>query len=193
MRTPDFPVDFQFTDRWPSASQRLVPRGFDPNTKLSASELKTLFEAARWAPSCANEQSWQFYHAKDESSQQLFLSFLNEANQYWAKNASHVIIVCARKTFAASGKVNAHSWYDAGAAWMSLALQARKLGYHAHCMAGIQHTVIAEKLQLDTAAVGIIAAIAVGKQGDASHLSDKHKAQENPNARKPQSEFVFAV
>lgn len=186
MRTPDFPVDKEFTDRW-------SPRGFDPNVKLSDAELKTLFEAARWAPSCANEQSWQFYHAKDDTSRELFLSFLNEANQYWAKNASHVIIVCARKTFVASGKPNAHSWYDAGAAWMSLALQARKLGYHAHCMAGIQHAVIAAKLKIDASAVDIIAAIAVGKQGDASHLSERHKAQETPNARKPQGEFVFAV
>ncbi|MFO1480602.1 MAG: nitroreductase family protein [Turneriella sp.] len=186
MRTPDFPVDKEFTDRW-------SPRGFDPSVQLSDTELKTLFEAARWAPSCANEQSWQFYHAKDDASRALFLSFLNEANQYWAKNASHIIIVCARKTFAASGKPNAHSWYDAGAAWMSLALQARKMGYHAHCMAGIQHAVIAEKLKIDTAAVDIVTAIAVGKQGDASHLNERHKAQETPNARKPQNEFVFAV
>jgi len=53
--------------------------------------------------------------------------------------------------------------------------------------------VIAEKLKIDTGAVDIVAAIAVGKQGDASQLSDKHKAQEAPNARKPQSEFVIAV
>jgi len=186
MRTPDFPIAEQFTERW-------SPRGFDPSHKLTEQELKTLFEAARWAPSCANEQSWLFYHAKDESSRDLFLSCLNEANQYWAKNASHIIIVCARKTFAASGKPNAHSWYDAGAAWMSLALQAHKMGYHAHCMAGIQHAVIAEKLQIDTSVVDIVTAIAVGKQGDASHLNERHKSQEAPNARKPQSEFVIAV
>lgn len=186
MRTPDYPVDSQFTERW-------SPRGFDPAVRLSEAELKTLFEAARWAPSCANEQSWLFFHAKDDASRDMFLSFLNESNQYWAKNASHVIVVCARKTFAASGKPNAHSWFDVGAAWMSLALQARKMGYHAHCMAGIQHAAIAEKLKIDTSALDIIAAIAVGKQGDASHLSDRHKAQEAPNARKLQSEFVFAL
>ena len=43
------------------------------------------------------------------------------------------------------------------------------------------------------AAVDIVTAIAVGKQGDASHLNERHKAQETPNARKLQSEFVFAV
>ncbi len=186
MRTPDYPVDKQFTERW-------SPRGFDPSQRLSEQELKTLFEAARWAPSCSNEQPWLFYHAKDDTSRALFLSFLTEGNQLWAMNASHVVIVCARKTFATSGKPNEHAWYDAGAAWMSLALQARKMGYHAHCMAGIQHAVIAEKLKIDTLAVDIVTAIAVGKQGDASHLNDRHKAQENPNARKPQSEFVVAV
>ena len=165
----------------------------DPTARRAPWVVPVARRAARWAPSCANEQSWQFYHAKDDASRALFLSFLNEANQYWAKNASHIIIVCARKTFAASGKPNAHSWYDAGAAWMSLALQARKMGYHAHCMAGIQHAVIADALKIDTSAVDIVTAIAVGKQGDASHLNERHKAQEAPNARKPQSEFVFAV
>jgi nitroreductase len=129
MRTPEFPIDQQFVERW-------SPRGFDPSHRLTDTEIKT---------------------------------------------------------FAASGKPNAHSWYDAGAAWMSLALQARKMGYHAHCMAGIQHAVIAEKLNIDTSAVDIVAAIAVGKQGDASHLNDRHKALEAPNARKPQGEFVIAV
>lgn len=123
----------------------------------------------------------------------MFLTFLTEGNQYWVKHASHIIIVCARRTFAQSGKANEHSWYDAGAAWLSIALQAREMGYHAHCMAGIQKDSIAEKLRIDTAAVDIVTAIAVGKQGDASHLNERHKPQEAPNARKPQSEFVFAV
>lgn len=186
MRTADFPVDPQFTERW-------SPRGFDPAVKLSEAEIHTLFEAARWAPSCANEQPWIFYTEKDSSSREMFLGFLTEGNQYWVKFASHIIIVCARKTFAGSGKPNAHGWYDAGAAWMSMALEARKMGYHAHCMAGIQHAVIAEKLNIDTSAVDIVSAIAVGKQGDASHLNERHRSQESPNNRKPQSEFVFGV
>jgi nitroreductase len=186
MRTPDFPVGEQFTARWSI-------RAFDANHKLSETELKTVLEAARWAPSCANEQPWIFYHEKDTGSRDRFLTFLTDANQYWARSASHIVIVCARKTFAASGKSNLHARYDAGAAWMAMALQAAKMGYAAHCMAGIHTSVIAESLGIDETNTDIITAVAIGKLGDASHLSEKHRAQEAPNGRKPLSEYTFAV
>jgi len=186
MRHPEFPIDPQFLDRW-------SPRGFDPHFKLSEAEIDSILEAGRWAPSCANEQPWIFYREKDAASRPLFLSFLTESNQYWVKHASHVLIVCAHKTFAATGKPNKYHAYDTGAAWVSMALQARHMGYYAHCMGGIEEGVIAEKLGIDTNAVEILSAIAIGKQGESAHLYDRHKAQEKPNTRKPQREFVIKV
>lgn len=186
MRHADFPVAADFVDRW-------SPRGYDSSLKLSEAELNTLFEAARWAPSSSNEQPWKFYYPATESVRVDFNSFVNETNRSWAAHASHIIIVCARKTFAASGKPNPHAWYDTGAAVMALVLQAEKLGYRARQMAGILPETIATRLGIDTGNEDIICAVAVGKQGETAHLLEKHRSLENPNNRKPVSEFAIAV
>lgn len=184
MRNPEYPIHPQFLDRW-------SPRGFDPNCKLTEDEVSTLLEAARWAPSCANDQPWIFYREKNAASRALFLSFLTDANQYWVKYASHILIVCAHKLYSDDDKPNAYHVYDTGAAWMSIALQARHMGYYAHCMAGIHEDVIAQKLGIDTEKIEVLTAIAIGKLGSDENLGDKHKSQESPNARRPQNEFVI--
>ncbi len=186
MRTPDFLVDKQFTDRW-------SPRGLDRAYKLSAEELKALFEAARWAPSSSNEQPWKFYVAKDAASRARFDAFVNETNRTWASHASEIIVVTARKNFAASGAPNIHAWYDTGAAVMQLVLEAQHRGLAARQMGGILRDVIERELAIDTAQEDIICCIAIGKQGGTDHLLEKHRGLEKPNSRKSQSEFVFAV
>lgn len=186
MRQSDFPIDNEFISRW-------SPRAHDPAYRLSEADLMSLFEAARWAPSSSNEQPWKFYYPKDEKSRPDFDAFVNENNRVWTPRASHIIIVCARKTFAASGKPNPHAWYDTGAAVLSLVLQAQKLGVSARQMAGILPAVIADKLRIDTAAEDIICAVALGKAGDPALLSERHRALENPSSRKPVSEFVFGI
>jgi nitroreductase len=186
MRTSDYPVDKQFTDRW-------SPRGFDSAYEISAEELHSLLEAARWAPSSSNEQPWKFYVAKDAASREKFNAFVNETNRTWASHASEIIVVTARKNFAASGAPNIHAWYDTGAAVMALVLEAQNRGLVARQMGGILRDVIERELAIDTAQEDIICCIALGKQGGIDHLLEKHRAMEKPNTRKPQSEFVIAV
>jgi len=41
-------------------AQRWSPRAFDPSYIIAEDEIKSLFEAARWAPSCYGDQPWQF-------------------------------------------------------------------------------------------------------------------------------------
>lgn len=186
MRTPEHPVDSQFTDRW-------SPRGFDSTYTLSSEELHSLLEAARWAPSSSNEQPWKFYVAKDAESRARFNAFVNETNRTWASHASQIIVVTARKNFAASGKPNIHAWYDTGAAVMALVLEAQHRGLVARQMGGILRDVIERELSIDTNEEDIICCVAVGKRGGTDHLLEKHRELENPNSRKPQSDFVFAV
>ena len=49
-RKPEADVDTMFIDRW-------SPRAFLPDP-IPPHRIKTLFEAARWSPSCYNEQPW---------------------------------------------------------------------------------------------------------------------------------------
>ena len=55
-RTPDFPIDPLFLERW-------SPRAFD-GSDVPDADLFAMFEAARWAPSAFNSQPWHFLYAK---------------------------------------------------------------------------------------------------------------------------------
>ena len=80
-RDPVKGVDPQFIERW-------SPRAFEPG-ELAPGQLERLLDAARWAPSCFNEQPWRFYISTGETFDS-YLSLLVEANQAWAKNASAI-------------------------------------------------------------------------------------------------------
>jgi nitroreductase len=127
-RTPEADVDREFLDRW-------SPRAFrqDPISKV---QLASLFEAMRWAPSCFNEQPWRLcYGLAGEPAHARIVGLLVEANQ-WAAKAPLLIVLFNRRNFSHNDKPNRTAPFDTGAAWMSLALEARKLGLYSHGMAG---------------------------------------------------------
>lgn len=182
-RVPEAPIDEMFTDRW-------SPRGFDPEP-LSEEEIRQLFEAARWAPSCFNEQPWRFYYAATPDDREAYLSALVPRNQLWAERAPLLIFVLARRTFGQSGRDNRHAPFDAGAAWFSLALQARKMGLFAHAMAGFNQRRAYAILGVSESEYHIMAAVAVGRKGSSDHLPEEMQAIEKPNQRRPLSDLVF--
>src|SRR5437763_17131605 len=106
----DFPVHELIRERW-------SPRAF-ADKPVPQDALRSLFEAARWAPSSSNEQPWSFLVAtKDQPDEHArILSCLLEGNQRWARHAPVLMISVAARAFAASGKPNPHAWYDLGAA-----------------------------------------------------------------------------
>jgi nitroreductase len=53
-RAPDVPGVL------PVILHRWSPRSFDLARDVSAEDLRTLFEAARWAASSSNEQPWRY-------------------------------------------------------------------------------------------------------------------------------------
>jgi nitroreductase len=181
-RNPECEVDSIFTDRW-------SPRAFlsDP---LSEHQIKSLFEAARWAPSCFNEQPWLFVYATAPEEREKFVSVLVPKNQRWAGKCPLLMFVLARRTFQQSGQENRHAPFDAGSAWVSLALQARRMGLYAHAMAGFNIKKAYEVLGVSEDEYLIMAAIAVGRKGDADQLPDDIRAMESPNTRKPLSEVA---
>ena len=182
-RTPETEVDSMFIDRW-------SPRAFLPDP-IPEHQIKTLFEAARWAPSCFNEQPWLFLYATEPEKRKKFVSLLVDKNQRWAERAPLLMFVIARRGFANGGAENRHAKFDAGAAWMSLALQARKLGLYAHAMAGFQLEKSYEVLGLPEEDYEVIAAIAVGRLGDSASLPDDLLKMEVPKNRKPLAEVAF--
>ena len=184
-RVPDWDIDSMFTDRW-------SPRALAPEP-LSDREVQTLFEAARWAPSCFNEQPWLFVYAVEPEERRKLVACLAPKNQVWAGPAPLVMFILARRTFQKSGKENRHAPYDAGAAWMALALQARKLGLYAHAMAGFNLEKAHEVLGASKEEYHVMAAVAVGRKTDDAGLPEDLRAMESPNSRKPHADVATAV
>ncbi len=184
-RSSEDQVDCMFTDRW-------SPRAFlsDP---LTEHQIQALFEAARWAPSCFNEQPWFFIYAAEAKDRETFTSILVKKNQLWAGRAPLLMFAIARRKFQQSGKENRHAPFDTGAAWLSLALQARKLGLYAHAMAGFNVEKAHAVLGVPKKDYQIMAAIAVGRKGDGEHLPEDLLQMESPNSRKPLSEVASQI
>ena len=181
-RNPEAEIDSMFIDRW-------SPRAYE-SRPLTQDQLGSLFEAARWAPSCINEQPWLFVYATTDEDRKRFLPALVEGNQVWAKNASLLIFLLCRRHFSHNGKENRHASFDAGAAWMSLALQARKLGLYAHAMAGFSREKAFEILGAPEDEYDIMAAIAVGNRASPAVLPEAVATRERPSERKPHGEVV---
>jgi nitroreductase len=180
-RPTEFPIDPQFTARW-------SPRAFTGEA-ISETALLSLFEAARWAPSASNLQPWRFLygHAGTPAFQDI-LGGLVPFNQTWAGKASALIVVLSRTMSVAPGQTEAkpNAWhsFDAGAAWMSLALRARADGFATHAMGGFVAATLRERLGIPED-VAIEAVVAVGKQGDKAQLPEGLQARELPSARLP--------
>jgi nitroreductase len=101
-------------------------------------KLRALFEAARWAASCFNEQPWRYIVATKAQPEGFarVLSLLVERNQKWAKTAWVIGFSAGKKTFSHNGAPNRYGVHDTGAATANLAIEATALGLHAHFMGG---------------------------------------------------------
>ncbi len=186
-RAADHPIDPIFLERW-------SPRAFT-GEEISEHTLRTMFEAARWAPSSYNSQPWRFLYARrDNAHWDKFLGLLNPFNQSWAKTASAIVFVVSSETMTVPGKDTpvpsySHS-FDAGAAWGYLALQAAFMGWQAHGMAGIEYDRIYTELKVP-AGFRVECGVAIGRQGPKTMLVEALQAREAPSPRKPLKEIVF--
>jgi len=186
-RTADHDVEPMFLERW-------SPRAFTPEA-MPHEVLMRLFEAARWAPSAFNGQPWRFVYAHRDTAQweQLF-AILIPYNQAWVARASVLMFIVSDRFRRAAGRepqpVYSHS-FDAGAAWVSLALQARAMGWAAHGMSGFDVQLAYQRLEIPEPEYRIEAAIAVGKPTDKNVLEERYRSGEVPSPRKAVGSFAF--
>ena len=180
-------ADPMFLDRW-------SPRAFTGEAMPQAT-LDTLFEAAGWAPSAFNGQPWRFVYAhKGTADWERLFDVLIPYNQGWVKHASVLMFVVSdrwrRKAGAEPTPVRSHS-FDAGAAWGYLALQASRMGWAAHGMAGFDVQRAYEAVGASETEHCVEAAVAVGRPTDASILDEPYRSREVPSQRNPVSSFAF--
>jgi nitroreductase len=182
----EFPVHEFIRDRW-------SPRAFSDKA-IAAADLRSLFEAARWAASSSNEQPWAFVVATRADSENFTkaLQPLVEFNVNWAKNANVLGFAVCELSFAKNKTPNRNAQYDTGAAMALLSIEAVSRGILVHQMAGFDPDTAREVFEIP-AGWDAIAAFAMGYPGDPLSLPQPYRERETaPRVRKPVREFVMS-
>ncbi len=169
---------------------RWSPRAFSKKS-VPREELLALLEAARYAPSCNNEQPWRFIIADNTEMLDKMRAVLNPGNREWADRAPLLILITAKKTNRKNGQGNYWHMFDAGTAWGFLSLEAQRRGLITHGMGGFN----IEKARRDFNIpddYSIITVVAVGYYGERNDLSEKDRRREHPNTRMEREELILS-
>ncbi len=176
----------------PLLAQRRSWKAFSTRV-IEAETLGILLEAARWAPSCMNEQPWNFIVATKQNPSEFerLLGCLLEFNFQWAQHAAALVLPVARLTFASNEEQNPHALYDVGQAVAHLTFQASVCGLTVCQMAGFDPEKTRETFSIPSG-YEPVAIAAIGYPSPADSLPEKlRKRLVAPRKRKPAEEFVF--
>lgn len=180
-----FPIHELLRRRW-------SPRAFSPRS-VEPEILRSLFEAARWAPSSGNQQPWRFLIARKEQPAEFdrMLHCLTDGNIAWCKDVPVLMISVANLRWD-NGEPNRHAFHDVGQAAAQLTIEAVARGLFVHQMGGI----LVDKIRVTYAlpeGFEAVAGFALGYPGEPDQLSGKLRDRElAPRKRNPVDSFVFS-
>ena len=182
VRRADHPIDRLFLDRW-------SPRAMSGEA-ISAEDLASLFEAARWAPSSGNQQPWRMLFARRNTPEwPTFFGLLASGNQAWCAQAAALVVFTSRSINTYTGKPSVTHSYDTGAAWGYFALQGHLKGYVVHGMEGFDYARAQRTLGIPQD-YRVEAMAAVGRPAPKEVLSAALQAREIPSDRNPLAQIV---
>ena len=182
----EHPIQELLATRW-------SPYAFD-SRPVSKADIRSLFEAVRWAASSYNEQPWRYLVATQDEPEEFakLLSCLVEPNQVWAKVAPLLAITVASLNFQLNGRPNKAAIHDLGLAACSLTFEATARGLAVHQMIGILPDRVRELYQLPDA-YEAVTGLVIGYVGDPNRLPEKLKERDlTPRSRRPLKEFIFS-
>ncbi|MBS3119975.1 nitroreductase family protein [Candidatus Woesearchaeota archaeon] len=183
VRKPGWAINPIFVNRW-------SPRAMT-GEELPDEELMPLFEAARWAPSSFNEQPWRFIIAKRNTPDfGRFLQLLTPGNQAWCSNAAVLLLIVSKKTLSRNDAPNRVHDFDAGSAWMSMALEGTGRGLVVHGMGGFDRERARTEIKVPDD-YDVEAMVAIGRRKPDSQLTPEEKANQRISDRRPVEESVF--
>lgn len=187
-----------------SFKSRRSPYCFDP-IDLPKEELNAALEAARWAPSPFNLQPWQFLCF--ERKHKLFTALISTCaprNQMWARNASFLVVSCAKSPHRhglISSSRSSYTKYDdmieysVGLSVGLFLAELTKTTLQAHIMRGFDERQAHNLLKLPST-LRLLTIIAVGREREANHFAFNHfddvlrKRMEVKRVRKPINDLV---
>lgn len=160
-------MDFQeLTDK------RRAYRSFE-KYEITPDLIDDLVNILKLAPSCFNNQPWEFVFVYDENKLKEMHSALAKGNE-WAQKASMMVAVFAKKESDCNIKIREYFLFDTGMATAYLILRATELGLVAHPIAGYSHKKVREILNIPEGNI-VIALVIIGKRSDTlnSDLSER--------------------
>lgn len=177
----------------PLIQSRWSPRAFETRP-VESWKICSLLEAARWAPSCFNEQPWRYFVGSQDATPQAHAALANllMPGNDWARQAPVLMLSVAKCHFSYNGEPNRHAQHDVGLATENLVLQAEALGLATHQMAGFYADKASETLHIPEE-YEPMAMIAIGYPGSPDQLPAPLRERElAPRSRKSLQELVFS-
>lgn len=174
-------------------AKRWSPYAFS-DKRVSATDLRALFEAARWAPSSYNEQPWRYIVATADNPKEFerLLSCLVEGNQAWARFAPVLALGVFSHNLERLGKPNPAAEHDLGLAAGNLVFEATARGLYVHQMIGILPDKAREVYAIPQS-FSAKTSIAIGYPGKPDRLPEPLRDRDaQRRTRKPVSAIVFA-
>jgi nitroreductase len=181
-------------DILPEIRDRLSPVIFKDRT-VEKEKLDALIEAARWAPSCMNNQSWNYVFVdRDAHTRSAFEEGLSRGNS-WAKKAPCLVAVGAIPEEACRANDLPFYAYDCALSVMSLAIEAEHLGLRVHQMAGWDESTVKRALGFPDEH-RVVVVFALGYEEDPKNvwneLDDRMRTKvKRTRTRKPSTENFF--
>jgi nitroreductase len=169
--------------------QRRAFRSLDPEP-LSQGEIDKLETAIQLAPSCFNNQPWQYVFVTDKEKREEMKTVLSKGNE-WAYHASTYVAVCARKEDDCIIYDREYYLFDTGIATGFLILQATELGFVAHPIAGYSPKKTRKVLGISED-MQVIALVIIGKHKKPvrGSLSEKQKEAEMKRPKRKSIEDI---
>ncbi len=144
---------------------------------IAREDIESLLAAAHLAPSCNNSQPWRFVVVEEPTMLDKVKEALPGGN-YWAKPAPVILAVASRRDLDCTlSDSRDYFLLGCGMAVGNLMIQATSMGLIAHPIGGYKPEIVKAALGIPEAYV-LITLVIVGHPGDATQLSDKHRAIE---------------
>lgn len=161
------------------------------NEPVPRADIETMIQAAHLAPSCFNYQPWRFVVVDNPELLAQLHNSLGASNR-WMRNSPVIIAVCSHRDLdCKSSDSRDYFLFDTGMAVGFLLLQATRMGYVAHPVAGYQPVAIKQLLKIPSEYT-LITLINIGRRGnDLSLLDAEQQALETgPRIRRPVAEIM---
>lgn len=188
MRNPtDHPINDLAANRW-------SPYVFDATREVNQGDLRSIFEAARWAMSAFNAQPWRYIvgvRGRSQDTWDRVHQSLLSGNQGWTRHAPVLALGLAAPDFEYNGKPNKTALHDLGAASASLSYEAVARGLAVHQMSGIDPEKARQLFDLPDSLIPFTG-LAIGYPGDPGSIGGKFAERDaRKRERQPLEELII--